>query len=144
MAKIPRVSKILETASKTKGRKNKIEFLRSHRPNQTMLTIFRHAFDPVLRFHLPEGEPPYTPGDPDLTENGLYQNARKLKLFTKDGKPGLSDLRREVLFVEFLETIHPEDAKLILGVKDGKLPYKTLTEALIREAYPALLPPTDK
>lgn len=138
--KIPRVSKILDTASRTMGRKKKIAYLQSHRPNQVMLKIFRHTFDPALQLDLPPGTPPYSPTDPDLYENGLYQNARKLDLFVKNRPQPIAQLRKETLFVQLLESVHPDDALLILGVKEGKLPYKGLTESLIREAFPNLLP----
>jgi len=35
-----------------------------------------------------------------------------------------------------LESIHPEDAKLMLSVKDKKLPYKGITTKLVQEAFP--------
>ena len=49
-------------------------------------------------------------------------------------------LRRESMFVELLERVDPNDAKLILAVKDRKLSYKGLSYKLVRDTWPDLLP----
>jgi hypothetical protein len=69
----------------------------------------------------------------------LYTEARRLYLFLKGGNPNLTPFRREMLFINLLETVHPNDAKLLLTVKEKKLPYKGLTLNLIKEAYPGLI-----
>jgi hypothetical protein len=38
-----------------------------------------------------------------------------------------------------LESIHPKEAKVLIAVKDKKLPYKGLTKKLVEEAFPGLL-----
>jgi hypothetical protein len=35
-----------------------------------------------------------------------------------------------------LESIHPDDARVLLAMKDRKLPYKGLTPKLVAEAFP--------
>ena len=49
-------------------------------------------------------------------------------------------LRRESMFVELLERVDPNDAKLILAVKDRKLSYKGLSYKLVKDTWPTLLP----
>ena len=44
------------------------------------------------------------------------------------------------MFVELLERVDPNDAKLILAVKDRKLSYKGLSYKLVRDTWPDLLP----
>ena len=56
------------------------------------------------------------------------------------GNPNLKPLRREFLFIQLLESIDSEDAKLLLSVKDKKLPFKGITEKIVRQAFPDLLP----
>ena len=138
--RIPPVSTILKEASEIKGRKERIRFLQSHHPNQLMKLLLQYTFDPNIKFALPEGKPPYKPCEVLDNENMLYLEQRRLYLFLEGGNPDLNDLRRETLFVQLLESIVPADAELLIAVKDKKMPYKGITEKIVREAFPRLLP----
>jgi hypothetical protein len=138
--KMPTVSTILKEASEIKSRKDRLNFLKSHHPNTLMKTLLKYVYDPNIKFALPEGKPPYKPCDNFDIENVLYTEQRRLYLFLEGGNPNLSPLRREILFVQLLESIEPAEAELLLAVKDKKLPYKGITEKLVREAFPSLLP----
>ena len=48
-------------------------------------------------------------------------------------------LKRENLFIGILEAVHPDDAKLLLAMKEKKLPYSGLTPKIINEAFPELI-----
>ena len=69
----------------------------------------------------------------------LYSEARKFYLFVKDGHPGLTNLKRESLFITMLESVDPKDAELLIGMKDKKLPYKGINVAIVTEAFPGLI-----
>jgi hypothetical protein len=43
------------------------------------------------------------------------------------------------MFIQILESIDPEDAKLLLAVKDKRIPYNGITQKLVKEAFPNLL-----
>lgn len=101
--------------------------------------IIKHCFDPSIKFALPEGKAPYVPSDGDRLEGRLYNEIRKLYLFTEGGHPGLTKLKREQLFIDLLESIHPEDAELLVAVKDKKMPYKHISPNLIKKTYPGLI-----
>jgi hypothetical protein len=128
------VSEILEQASKIDSKKQKIEFLRKNY-NKTLHFILEHVFNPNVKFLLPETDPLYTPMPTGEGQGMLYSEARKMYLFLEGGRDDLPQFRRELLFVQFLESIDPKDAELILHVKNKKLPYKGITEKLIREAF---------
>tara|TARA_B100001063_G_C16682928_1_gene512795 strand:- start:566 stop:1141 length:576 start_codon:yes stop_codon:yes gene_type:complete len=57
--------------------------------------------------------------------------------FIKGGNDGMSNVRRETMFINILEGLHPLEAEIICLVKDKKLTdrYK-ITKEIIREAYP--------
>lgn len=133
------VAEILKLAAETKGTEQKIELLRKHF-NPTLGTILRYALDPAVKWDLPEGDPPYKKNEYPDQQGVLYSEARRLYLFIEGGNPNLSALRRETLFIQLLENVDPEDAKVLLAAKDKKLPYKGLTAKLINQAYPGLLP----
>ena len=57
--------------------------------------------------------------------------------FLKGGNPGLSTIRRETMFINILEGLHPLEAEIICLVKDKKLTDKyNITKEIVSEAYP--------
>lgn len=132
------IAEILENASKLTKKQDKLDYLRNNY-NPALGTILKYTFDPDIIWDLPPGEPPYKPSDYPDAHGMLYTEVRRLYLFVKGGNPNLTQLKRETLYIGLLESVHPSDAKLLVSIKDKKLPYKGLTENLIREAYPGLL-----
>lgn len=134
-----RISEILEKTSKSKKKKeDKIQFLRNNNSDALRL-VLQYALHPNVHSALPEGPAPYTPSElSDENDGMLYKAARELYLFCKGGNDALPALRRETLFVQFLESLHPEDAKLIVAAKDKTLPYKGLPKSLFEEAFPGI------
>ena len=72
-------------------------------------------------------------------QNILYSEYRRLYLFTKNGNPNLKQIRRESLFIELLESVDKDDAKLLLHMKDKNLPYPGVTKDIINKAFPGLI-----
>jgi hypothetical protein len=98
-------------------------------------------YHPDVKWYLPSGAPPYTPGQvADSTPNSLHFEVKKLDYFVDPSPHDLPLLRREGMFVALLERLDPNDAKLILAVKDRKLSYKGLSYKLVRDTWPDLLP----
>ena len=57
--------------------------------------------------------------------------------FLKGGNPGLNAIRRETMFINILEGLHPLEAEVICPVKDKKLTDKyKITKEIVSEAYP--------
>ena len=60
--------------------------------------------------------------------------------FFKGGKGSmLQPMKRETMFVNLLETLHAEEAELLVLAKDRKLKYKGITKKLIQDALPGLI-----
>lgn len=132
------IFQVLDQASKLKATEEKIEFLRANN-SPALQIILKYAFDPTIVWDLPAGEPPYKPCPYPAQEMRLMAEARRLYLFIKGGNPNLTKLKRESLYIELLESIHPDDATLLNAVKSKKLPYKGITIKLIKEAFPGLI-----
>lgn len=132
------IFQILEQASSTKGTEEKINVLRQN-ASPALQQVLKYAFDPTIVWDLPEGAPPYKPCIYPAQEMRLFAEARRLYLFLKGGNPNLTKLKREALYIELLESIHPEDAKLLVEIKDKKIPYKGITLKLVKEAFPGLI-----
>jgi hypothetical protein len=131
------ISWILDFTSKLPNEEEKIKCLRANGIPQ-ILDILKFTYDPNIKWLLPPGAPPYTPNEGKNLEGRFYSEIRKLYLFVEGGNNNLHPLKRETLFISVLENIHPEDAKLLLSMKDKKLPYKGLSSTLILKAFPGL------
>ena len=133
------VSEILEMVSKEKNRAKKIELLHQHQ-SVPLKQVLQYCFDPNIKWLLPEGDVPYKPSALTDQESMFYVEARRLYLFVEGGNDDLTDLRRQTLFIELLETLDPADAKLLVKIKDKKMPYPGITYKLIKEAFTEILP----
>ena len=132
------IAEILKKVSESKTKEEKLEIFRKN-DSSAIRTILKFALDPNIKWALPEGNPPYKPC-PYLDQHSmLYQEARRLYLFVEGGNDNLKPIKRESLFITLLESVDPEDAKVLLAAKDKKLPYKGITVNLINEAYPGLI-----
>jgi len=128
-----------EIASKSKKDEKK-EVLLKYANNGAFREILKYAFDPNIKFLLPPGNPPYN-SIVDESDNPtyLYGLIRKLYLFVEGGNPNLKSTRREYLFIELLESLHPSEADLLLQVKDKKIKCRGLTYNLVKETFPNLI-----
>ena len=131
---------IFADVAKAKNKKEKKEILLKHGNNGALKEILKYTYDPNIKFLLPPGNPPYK-SVVDETENPtyLYGLVRKLYLFVEGGNPNLNQQRREYLFIELLESIHPKEAEILLQMKDKKLKCNGLTYNLVKETFPKLI-----
>ena len=131
---------ILGEVAKAKNKDGKKAVLVKY-DNGALREILKYAFHPDIKFLLPTGNPPYkSVVDESDNPTYLYGLVRKLYLFVEGGNPNLATKRREYLFIEMLESIHPDEAELLLQVKDKKIKCRGLTYNLIKETFPELLP----
>jgi hypothetical protein len=106
--------------------------------------LFKHAFDPSQKFLLPEGDPPYKedPAPIGMTPAILKQELKRLYVFCR---ADLTAVRREDLFIQLLESVHPTEAKVVLAVKDQTLDklYPNVTHKLAYENGFVTVPPVE-
>lgn len=116
------------------------EVLLKYKDNPAFKDVLRGTFDESLVFILPEGKPPYTPNRPESTPSTLLREHRKFGYFVKNG-PGqqMQAFKREKIFIEMLESIHPDDALIVLSMIAKRSPVKNLTKKLVQEAFPNLI-----
>ena len=128
----------LSVISELKTTKEKVEAIVTHPRVAAFKAIFGLAYDQNIKWLLPEGEPPFRPTDVLDAEGRLLSELRRLYLFVEGGNPDLTKTRREFLFIQLLESVHPHDAKLLIAMKDRKLPFKGLTKKVAQQAFPDL------
>ena len=137
------VPQIFEEVEKATSKESKIKTLRAY-VSPVLRGILQINFNPNVKVHLPEGEPPFKK-DKEIpigySETNLYAEFRRFYIWLEENSK-LSKVRKEQLFIQFLEGIHWTEAEVILLAKDRKLQtkFKSLKEDLVREAFPDLLP----
>lgn len=128
------IGELLNQAAVLKTVNEQVEFLKAECNHVVVRQLLRLAVSPSVTWTLPEGDPPYK--ESELDEPGLLLGfVRKLYIFTSEGPKSLKQTRREFLFVELLQSVPPADAKLLLLIKDKKLP-EGLKPATVKKAFP--------
>lgn len=113
----------------------KVQALREHW-SLALATVLKYALDPSIEWDLPPGAPPIQRHEEMIEPDVLRVDARRLYLFVKGGHPTLKPKRREQLFVNMIKIMSPEEAGLVIAIKDKKWPFKTITAKLVNEAVP--------
>ena len=129
---------ILTKVNNAKDKPKKIEVLKKYDTNELRMFL-KGAFSDKLEWLLPEGIPPYKPNEAPIgTEHTwLKQEVKRMFHFLKGGNPQLSQMKRDNMFIQMLEGLCDEEAKLLIWAKDKELNkhYKGLTANLIKEAF---------
>jgi hypothetical protein len=101
--------------------------------------VLKSAFDPKIKWLLPEGDVPYKRNDaPEGTEHSvLAYEARKLYHFMEGGNADITQGKRETMFIQMLEGLHESEADVLCAAKDKVLhqKYKGLSEPVVKEAF---------
>jgi len=133
------VSEILKLISDLPEELDRQRSLATCADNSVLMMTLKYMFDPDIAFDLPEGDPPFKENEFLDQQSNYYSEFRKMYLFIKGGNPNLTDMRRQTLFVQFIEGLDPADARLVLAMKDKRSPYSNITEELVRKTFPGLL-----
>jgi hypothetical protein len=130
------ISELLHAASDLPNAQARVEALQNS-DMPAVRTVLKYLLDPNIKFLLPETDPPYNPSKFDEPSR-LYNEARRLYLFVEGGHETLTQRRREELFIDLLESVAPNDATLLISMKNKVNPYPGLTMAVVNKAYPGL------
>ena len=134
----PFIHEVLALLSKQRTKAKKIDLLREYR-DDSLTAILIWNFDETVESAIPPGDVPFKSNDvPVGTDHtSLRREWRQLYHFVKGGNSSLSGLRRETMFIQMLEGLHPKEAEIICLTKDKRLTeaYK-LSYDVVKEAYP--------
>ena len=164
----PFVFEVLEAASKQRTKAKKIEVLKRYAHDSVMAVLIWN-FDETAISLLPEGDVPYgntredsivtgtlsdkindavdkmsemgsnSLGSQDQGQASIRKEYTKFYNFLKGGNDKLSSLRRETMFINILEGLHPLEAEILILVKDKKLTDKyKITKEVAGAAYPQI------
>lgn len=157
MSQTKAIAKIFMEADALPTIAEKVAFLRRWENNQ-LREIIRHAFEPSIKYDISISPTPkdadnwssdgkgdlttYRPLEDDGTNEGAFiYEIRKRLIYLIEGGPGdvMTQAKRDALFHQILESIHPADAELLIYIKDKQWPYGTLTPTVLNEAFPNVI-----
>ena len=162
----PFAFEVLDLASKQRTNAKKVEVLRTYE-DASLKAILIWNFDESIISLLPEGDVPYASageqtsysgtlsskiddavskmdelspnslGSMDQGRSSIRKEYNMFFNFLKGGNDSLSSLRRETMFINILEGLHPREAEILVLVKDKRLQTKyKITKEIVSEAYP--------
>jgi len=162
----PFIFEILNLVSSQKTNAKKIEALRKY-PDPALKVIFVWNFDESVVSLLPPGDVPYAAtseqnsfsgtlsdkiedavskmgelgsnslGSQDQGHSSIRKEYQRFYNFVKGGNDSLSSLRRETMFINILQGLHPLEAEVLILIKDKRLEEKyEISKELVSEAYP--------
>jgi len=162
----PFAFEVLQLVSKQRTNSKKVEVLQKYN-HDSLKAIFIWNFDESIISSLPPGDVPYASvgeqhslsgtvsekiedavtkmneigsnslGSQDQGFSSIRKEYQKFYNFVKGGNDGLSSLRRETMFINVLQGLHPLEAEILCLVKDKKLGEKyKITKEIVSEAYP--------
>ena len=162
----PIAFEVLDAASKQKTKAKKVEALQRY-ADPSIKTLFIWNFDPTVISVLPHGEVPYgnvseqgsmnatlgqkindavgmmeemgskSLGSQDQGQTTIRREFQNFYNFVKGGNDTLSSLRRETMFINILEGLHPLEAEIVCLVKDKRLEDKyKIGKDVVSAAYP--------
>jgi hypothetical protein len=161
----PFVFEILNAASKQRSNAKKVEVLKKYE-HPCLKSIFIWNFDESIISALPPGDVPYSAvnemdsfkgtlsekiadavekmeelgsnslGSQDQGRSSIRKEYQKFYNFVKGGNDGLSSLRRETMFINILQGLHPLEAEIVCLCKDKRLFEKyNISKEVVMEAY---------
>ena len=138
----PFIHEIFELVSEQRTKAKRVEILKEYR-DDSVTAVLIWNFDERVQSAVPDGQVPYKENEvPVGTDHtSLRREWKTLYHFIKGGNPSLSNLRRETMFVQLLEGLHPKEAEIICLVKDKELEsvYPKVTLDVVKQAFPDIV-----
>ena len=134
----PSIAEVLTKVNNAKTKDKKIAILKEN-DSEALRAIIKSSFDPKIQWVMPEGDVPYKPNEvPEGTEHTrLNQEYRQLWHYIRGADSKTPQFRKEQMFVQLLEGLHEDEAKVLCHAKDKVLhqKYKGLSDNVVKEAF---------
>ena len=145
MAKLPPnplVSELFKAVHGKKDKNGKIALLSQYKRDDVKALLIWN-FDKEIKSAIPEGEVPYKKNEAPINSGGhtrLVHEWRTLYNFVRGGNDGISNMRRETLLIQLLESLQQDEAEIVCLVKDKALQSKyRITRSVVEQAYPEIV-----
>lgn len=140
MAKLVNIAKAMSSLNsdlgKCKDDLQKVKILKT--VNESIVKLISLHYDPRVEFSLPSGAPPYKPLGQAENE-GIFYNLLTKKhfiYFIKGNNINASKHKIESMFIDVLNNVHPDDAVMLIKIKDKVDIWPHITFDLIKRSFP--------
>ena len=135
------VFEMMNEVKAAKSSEKKIETLKKY-DTWALKDILKGTYDTSLEWVIPKGKPPFEPNQGHNAPANLLQEHKQFKYFVK-GKPSneLTKVRREMLYIKLLESVHPKDAEVVINMTSGKK-ISGIPKTIVEKAFPGLISET--
>lgn len=101
-----------------------------------MRNVLKGALDPRVIWRLPTSRPKFRPCESHDFPVDLVKQTQKF-LYLIDGTQQSINLtsKREKIFLEILESVHPKDAEIVINMVLKTIDYKHVTATTVRQAF---------
>ena len=134
----PSIAEVLKKVNNAKTKDKKIAILKQN-DSESLRIVIKSSFDPKIKWAMPEGQVPYKPNEvPEGTEHTLLmQEAKRLWHFIEGADNRTPSMRKETMFIQMLEGLHEDEAKVLCYAKDKQLHkvYKGLSHEVVKTAF---------
>ena len=131
---------VFDLVQSTRDLKERDAIIKKHE-SFAIRTILQVNFSDWIKFDIPEGAPPYTPDTrpPEKAAGRINKSIRVLKDLVVGSK--MPKYKKEMRFVQLLESVNEKDAEILVAMKDKKLNklYSSLTEAFVKRNFPKII-----
>ena len=131
-------SEVLTRVNNAKDKSKKLAVLKQY-DHPSLRMLLKGSFDPSIEWELPDGTPPYmeNPAPKGTEHTTLKTEAKRLWHFIKGADTKTTKTQKETLFIQMLEGLHGDEARLLLSVKNKELhrAYKGLSDSVVKEAF---------
>lgn len=128
-------SEIFERFDKCETRQERIDLLRKN-GDPRFKTFLQLAFDPQVKFDIEA--PPYRPAVEPAGMNFAYLDTEMRKMYrfyNHPDKPPITPQKQKQLIAVVLESLHKDEADLLVRLLKKDLNIKHLTPKLVKEAF---------
>ena len=137
---LPEIMNHLSSDVSNEDRPAAMQQIANFRPD--FKAVIQLVFVEGIQLDLPSGVPPYKQQDmpQNWGYNRLPKELKKMHYFIKGAQNTVNRVKKESMFIEMLESLSPEEAKLLIQIKDKKLEYKGITKRYVKKAFPEFFP----
>ena len=135
------IAEIITKATSLKSVDEKVDWLQKN-DSLALKMVLQATYDKKrVEWLLPNVAPPWKKNEyEDEAKPLLQRDARRLKIFIKGGGyDEMKQMKREELFIQFLQDIDNEDADILAHHSIQQKPFKGLTIKTINKAFPGLI-----
>jgi hypothetical protein len=162
----PFLFEVFDLVVKQRSNAKKVEILQEYK-DPSIMAVFIWNYDESIRSAIPYGDVPFADAreigvvgndtsfsdslnkqivTTEMIDNYGSNNRTSIRSeynnffnFLVGGNDGLSSIRRETMFINMLQGLHPREAEIICLVKDKKLQSKyNISFDVVRQAFPEI------